>query len=222
MTLRPSTLVLGTLLLAGLAGSSFAQDSTTHDASHKLAAGKTGKTTDASFMRNAAADSLAEIAMGHIALDKSSSAQVKQLAQRIIDDHTKANDQLMSIAERKQVTLPTEPMPMQQKEADKLKAMSGTTFDQAYAREMVKDHRKAIKLFGMESQKATDPDVKQFATATLPVLKTHLQLAEQIDSRGGMRDNHGDSGRNSMNHADGTPVGNNDSMGAPASAGSTH
>jgi len=219
MTARCITLMLGTLLLAGLACTAFAQSSATHDSSDSMS--KTSS-NDSMFMRHAAADSLAEIEMGHIALDKSSDAQVKQLAQRIIDDHTKANDQLMTIAERKQVTLPTEPMPMARQEADKLKAMSGSSFDQAYARSMVKDHRKAIKMFGMESQNATDSDLKQFASTTLPVLKTHLQMAEQIAGHNGMHNSQGASDHNSMNHADGTPMDHNGSMGMPATASSAH
>ena len=216
MIVRRITLVLGTLLLAGLASSAFAHGS----AGHSDSMNKSGN-HDAMFMRHAAADSLAEIQMGRIALDKSSSAQVKQLAQRIIDDHTKANDQLMSIAERKQVTLPTEPMPMAKQEADNLKSMSGNAFDQAYARTMVKDHRKAIKMFGMESQNATDSDLKQYASTTLPVLKQHLQMAEQIAGNNSMRGNQGTSGGNSMNHADGTPMDGNGSMDMPASGSST-
>ena len=211
MTFRRTTLVLGAALLVGLSGSALAQSSTPPDASHSLAAGKSGNSTDAAFLRDAAADSLAEVQMGRIALDKSSSAQVKELAQRIIDDHTKANDQLMTIAQRKQVTLPTAPMPKQKAEADKLQAMSGSAFDKAYARMMVKDHRKAVKLFGMESQKASDPDIKQFASATLPVLKTHLQMAEAITGGSG----------HAMKHA-GMPMDHDGTMEMPASGSSTH
>lgn len=215
MTARRISLMLGTLLLAILAGTALAQSSTTQDSSHGTGKGSTGK--DAVFMRHAAADSLAEIQISRLALEKSSSAQVKELALRIVDDHTKANDQLMSIAERQQVTLPTEPMPMQKHEADKLKAMSGAAFDQAYAKAMVKDHRKAIKMFRMESRKAADADVKQFASATLPALKTHLQMAEQIAGNGSMR-----GSRHPMNHAPGTPMDSNGSMGMPPSGSSTH
>jgi putative membrane protein len=201
MTARRITSMLGVLLLVGTACSVHAQS---------------GTSQDAMFMRNAAADSLAEIQLGRIALDKSSSAQVKQLAQRIIDDHTKANDQLMAIAQRKQVSLPTEPMPMQKREADSLQAMSGAAFDQAYARTMVEDHRKAIKMFGMQSQNAADGDLRQFASTTLPVLKTHLQMAERLAGSGSMRE------RNSMDRAGGTPMDSNGSMGMPASGSSTH
>ena len=226
MTARHITLALGASLLLGMTCSAFAQSTASSSAgsssmshgsmSHSM--GKSGMSKDASFMRHAAADSLAEIDMGHIALDKSSSAQVKELAQRIIDDHTKANDQLMTIAQQKQVTLPTEPMPMAKQEAAHLKTLSGETFDKAYAHAMVKDHRKAIKLFGMESQNATDSDVKQFASTTLPVLKTHLQMAEQLKGSSSMRGNQGMGEHNSMNHADGTPM----NQGTPSSSSSTH
>lgn len=188
MTLRRTSLLLGALLLGGLAGTALAQSSTSasssqgtsHSTSHSMAKGN----HDTMFMRHAAAANLAEIQAGRIALDKASSAQVKQLAQRIIDDHTKANDQLTSIAQRKQVTLPSAPMPMQKQEADHLKTLSGASFDRAYAQAMVKDHRKAIKMFGMESQNGTDADLKQFASATLPALKEHMQMAEQIAGTG--------------------------------------
>ncbi|HEV2620812.1 MAG TPA: DUF4142 domain-containing protein [Frateuria sp.] len=213
MIIRRISMMLGTLLLAGLACVAFAQSSSSPGTMSKS---KSGTSKDAMFMRHAAADSLAEIQMGRIALDRSSSARVKELAQRIVDDHTKANDQLMSIAQRQQVTLPTEPTPAQKHEADKLKAMSGTAFDKAYARAMVKDHRKAIKMFGMESQKASDDDVKQFASTTLPVLKTHMEMAEKLAGSEGM---HG--GARSKSHT-GKPMDGNGSMSMPASGSTTH
>ncbi|MCX7513277.1 DUF4142 domain-containing protein [Frateuria sp. STR12] len=215
MTARRITLMLGTLLLAGLACTAFAQGNASPDRSDSMSRSMSGNGNhDAMFMRHAAADSIAEIRMGKIALDKSSSTQVKQLAQRIIADHTNANNQLMSIAARKQVTLPTEPMPMARQEADRLQALSGTAFDQAYADTMVKDHRKAIKMFGMQSQNASDSDLKQFASTTLPALKTHLQMAEQIAGNP-------DRGHDAMSHPDGTPMDNSGSMGMPASGSSS-
>src|SRR5690348_5074547 len=137
MTVRPISLVLGTVLLAGLSCSAFAQSSTGQDSSDAMTHSmQSDGSHDAMFTREAAAANMAEIQAGRIALDKSSNAQVKQLAQRIIDDHTKAGDQLMSIAQRKQVSLPTEPMPMQKQEADHLKSLSGSAFDKAYAQTM--------------------------------------------------------------------------------------
>lgn len=210
MTTRRTGLLLGTLLLAGITCAAVAQSRTGPGSSASVGEGMDhGDNRDAMFMRHAAAASLAEIQAGRIALDKSSSAQVKQLAQRIIDDHTKANEQLTSIAGRKQVTLPTEPMPMQKQEAARLQSLSGNSFDQAYARAMVQDHQKAIKMFGMESHSGMDSDLRQFASMTLPALKQHLQLAERI------------AGAGNGGNASGTPMDSNGSMGMPASGSST-
>jgi putative membrane protein len=197
-TRRRAILMSAPLWLMGAVGAVFAQNTAAPASNDSKTASR-----DTMFMRHAAADSLAEIAMARIALGKSSTTQVKQLAQRIIDDHTSANDRLMTLAERKQVTLPTEPMPMAKQEAARLDAMNGPAFDQAYARNMVKDHRKAIKMFGIESKEAGDSGLRQFASTTLPVLKTHLQMATQLA---------GDRGQG----------GGNPPMRTPVSSGSTH
>lgn len=216
MTVRRISLVLGTVLLAGLSCTALAQSSAAQDSSDRMAHSmQSDGSHDAMFMRKAAAANMAEIQAGRIALEKSGNAQVRQLAQRIIDDHTKAGDQLMSIAQRKQVSLPTEPMPMQKQEADHLRSLSGSAFDNAYAQAMVKDHRDAIKLFGMESANGSDPDLKQFASTTLPALKMHLQMAEQA---AGGRMHHNDA----MDHGTATPMDSNGSMDMPASGSSTH
>lgn len=186
MSPRRTTVALGIGLLASLAcGDAFAQAgaSTAGGRMAQPRMSMPGPEHDAMFMRHAAADGLAEVELGRIALERASSTQVRQLAQRIVDDHTKANQQLMEMARRKQVTLPTEPAPMHKREAERLRGLSGSAFDQAYAQAMVGDHRKAIRMFDVESRSATDSGLRQFAGTTLPVLKTHLQLAEQAAGR---------------------------------------
>lgn len=215
MTSRRISLVLGTALLAGASCGAFAQSSAAQSRDPMTQSMQSDGSHDAMFMREAAADGLAEVQLGRIALDKASSTQVKQLAQRIVDDHTQANQQLMGIAQRKNVTLPTEPMPMQKQEADHLQSLNGKDFDQAYAQAMVKDHRKAIKMFGMQSTNGSDPDLKQFASTTLPKLKMHLQMAEQAAGSGRMQRN------DSMDHTGATPTDGNGSMNMPASGSST-
>jgi putative membrane protein len=137
---------------------------------------------DSSFMKDAAADGMAEVRMGRMALDKSADAGVKALAQRIVDDHTRANDQLESLAARKQTSLPAAPTADAQREGQRLMAMKGSAFDRAWAKDMVSDHQKAVKLFTSASTTATDSEVKAFAGTTLPTLKTHLQMAEQLST----------------------------------------
>jgi putative membrane protein len=135
---------------------------------------------DNAFMQHAATDGMAEVLMGQTALNKSSDAQIKQLAQRIVDDHTKANEQLKALAQSKQVTLPTTSAADAQKENQELQMKNGSAFDQAWSKGMVKDHQKAVKMFTQESKQAKDPDVRQFAQTTLPTLSAHLQLAQKL------------------------------------------
>ncbi len=164
--------LLAAALLPMIASSAFAQAS---------AAASTPPTkADSSFMMHAAADGMAEVQMGQMALDKSTDADVKKLAQRIVDDHTKANQTLTTLAEGKHVTLPETPGADAKKQAASLKKLDGKKFDQSWAGTMMKDHKKAVVLFEGASRKASDSDVKSFATATLPTLKDHLTQATTL------------------------------------------
>lgn len=160
------------LLLLGASGSALAQSSP----NTKTAV----SSTDSTFMKHAAAGNMAEIDMGRMALNKSSDAQVKQLAQRIVDDHTAANAKLKTLAESKHVTLPAGPTPDARKAAASMRKMDGSAFDKAWSKHMVTDHQKAIKMFTKASSNSKDPDVRNFAQATLPVLKTHLEMAQKL------------------------------------------
>ncbi|HEY8683908.1 MAG TPA: DUF4142 domain-containing protein [Rhodanobacter sp.] len=188
------------MLLLSLTGTALAQ-------SGSGSAKNTTNATDSAFMRNAAAGGMAEVQMGQMALDKSSDAQVKQLAQRIVDDHTKANDQLKTLAESKHVSLPATAAAAAQKEGKSLMAMNGTAFDHAWSKAMVKDHQKAVKLFSQESKQAKDSDVRQFAQGTLPTLNTHLQMAQGLLAVPDARDKAMDQATKSM--ADKSMMGDN-------------
>lgn len=177
MSTRAILRAAAAVLLCGAAFAIWAQSSSSSGSMSGVSA------TDRTFMTNAAADGLAEVHMGQMALQKSSNAQVKKLAQRIVDDHTQANEKLRTLAQSKQVTLPTTPSQEEQQHAAKTEALSGTNFDQAWAKGMVRDHRKAVAMFNGEITKTKDPQVKQFAATTLPVLKTHLKLAQQLQSQ---------------------------------------
>lgn len=136
---------------------------------------------DSMFMTRAAADGIAEVEMGQLALDKSSDDQVKQLAKRIVDDHSKANEALRVLAQAKQVTLPSTPSTEAQKMADGMKKMEGTKFDQAWADAMVKGHQQAIALFTTESGKTQDAELRKLSSATLPTLKSHLNASRKLE-----------------------------------------
>jgi putative membrane protein len=107
---------------------------------------------------------------------------VKKFAERMVQDHGKANDQLKQLASSKGLNLPTDLDRSARREHDKLSKLSGADFDREYMKHMVSDHKKDVKEFSDEAKSGKDSDVKQFASSTLPTLQQHLQLAQQTDA----------------------------------------
>ncbi|MGN6641359.1 MAG: DUF4142 domain-containing protein [Mucilaginibacter sp.] len=136
---------------------------------------------DAKFAVEAANGGLAEVELGKLAQQKASDQQVKDFGSMMVSDHSKANDQMKTIAQNKGITLPTTLSNDEQKLKDELSAKSGKDFDKAYVQAMIKDHKEDIKSFKDASQSLKDPDLKSFATNTLPVLQKHLDAIEKID-----------------------------------------
>lgn len=144
--------------------------------------GLAGKTSDADFLQKASAGGLAEVELSKLALDKSKDPNVRQFAQKMVDDHGKANVELMGTATKKKDAVATE-MPKEAKKAyDDLKLLSGTSFDKKYVDVMVKDHKETISLFEKEAKDGKDSDYQSFAKDTLPTLKHHLDMIQVIDS----------------------------------------
>jgi putative membrane protein len=171
-----------TLAASAQTGTQSGQDP--QDPNHSMSNTKTsaaGTTmADDTFMKKAAAGGLAEVELGQLATQKASSDQVKQFGQRMVDDHSKTNDQLKQIAEQEHVKLPTQPSAKARAVKAQLEKLSGSEFDQAYMKDMVKDHRRDVAEFEKESKNANDPALKNFAEQTLPTLREHLNQAQQI------------------------------------------
>lgn len=135
---------------------------------------------DRTFVKHAMEGSLAEVQLGQLALQKSSNDQVKQFAQRMVDDHTKMNEEMKPVAQQLGVAVPTEPSKKDKATMAKLQGLSGSAFDQAYIRDMVKDHKTDLKEFQSEASSGSDPNVKNAATQGSQVISQHLQLAQQL------------------------------------------
>jgi putative membrane protein len=133
---------------------------------------------DQDFAQKAAAGGLAEVSLAQVAQQNAASPQVKQFAQRMIADHTQANQELQQLAQTQNMTLPREPDSKEQATQKRLSAMKGSAFDTAYARHEVEDHKQDIAEFQREAQSGQDPALKAFAQKTLPTLRQHLQMAE--------------------------------------------
>jgi putative membrane protein len=147
-------------------------------------AGTTLSETDQTFIKKAAEGGIAEVQLAQTAQQKTENDQVKQFAQRMIDDHTKNNQQLVEVATSLGVTPPTEPDAMQQKAAARLASLSGAKFDRAYVHNQIHDHEMMLKLLQNEASNGENPQLKSFADQTLPIIKEHLALAEQLRKAG--------------------------------------
>jgi putative membrane protein len=133
---------------------------------------------DAEFAVAAADGGMLEVQLGELAVSQASSATVKKFGQSMIDDHSKANEELKSLAAQKNITLPSTLSDKNQKRYDELAGKSGVEFDKAYAKFMVEDHKEDIDEFKKEADKGNDPDLKSWASGKVPVLEHHLSMAE--------------------------------------------
>jgi putative membrane protein len=135
------------------------------------------------FMKEAASGGLMEVELGKVAAEKGSHQRVKEFGKRMQADHSKANAQLKKIASSKGVELPTEPSGEHKSTMDKLTKLSGAEFDLEYMEAMVDDHKEDIEKFQTQADKGKDPEVKKFASESLPILKKHLELAQSTEKQ---------------------------------------
>lgn len=138
---------------------------------------------DQTFMNKAAQGGMAEVKLGSLAKDHAKSQSVKDFGQRMVDDHTKANEELKSLAAKKNVTLPTDVDAKDQAIYDRLAKLNGAAFDKAYMRDMVTDHRKDVSEFRHEAASGKDPDVKAWAGKTVTTLEDHLKAAQECEQK---------------------------------------
>jgi putative membrane protein len=135
------------------------------------------------FIESAYQDNLAEVELGKLASERGASDSVKKFGQRMVDDHGKANEELAKLAHDKGVSTPSGLDGRHQKLRDRLAKLSSSDFDRAYAGEMLKGHRKDVKEFQRAADRGKDPDVKTYASKTLPVLQEHLKQAEDMHAQ---------------------------------------
>jgi putative membrane protein len=134
---------------------------------------------DIEFVLDAAKGGMAEVELGKLAAEHAKNDEVKKFAQRMVDDHSKAGDELKSIAERKGIKLPQDIDAKDKALMNRLQKLNGAAFDRAYMQAMVGDHVKDVNEFKKEANSGRDPQVKSFASTTLPTLEEHLQHARQ-------------------------------------------
>jgi putative membrane protein len=176
-----ATAGLASAQTAGAAGQRPAKPSGAAN-TQKMAGGAVAA-ADRAFVMEAARGGMAEVELGKLAADKAASADVKQFGQRMVDDHSKANDELKAWASQKNVTLPADMDAKQKALHHRLSGLSGAAFDRAYMNDMVADHNHDVAAFTRESKMAKDADLKAWAGKTLPTLQEHQKMAKDIHAK---------------------------------------
>ena len=138
---------------------------------------------DRVFVKDALEGGMAELQLGQLALQKSNNADVKQFAQRMVDDHTKMGEQMKPIAQQIGVKIPDGPSKKDKQTIAKLQELNGDDFDKAYMKDMVKDHKSDLNDFKTEAATGSNPAVQNAANQGSLVIGEHLQMAEQINQK---------------------------------------
>lgn len=130
------------------------------------------------FIKEAIQGNLAEVKVGQLAQDKGASQGVKDFGAALVKDHGAANDNAAQAAQQMKVTPPGKPNMKQTQVYDKLAKLSGEKFDQQFIKAMVKDHKEDIAKYERESNESGP--AADYAKQTLPALKSHLKMAEDL------------------------------------------
>ena len=139
--------------------------------------------SDKGFVEKAARGGLAEVQLGQLAQQKATNPEVKAMAQHIVQGHQKANQELQQMAQAKGITIPTNLDRKHEKTHEKLSKLSGAEFDKEYVKAMVKDHKDDIEDFEKQAKRGEDPELKNWAAQTMPVLQEHLKMAQALEEQ---------------------------------------
>jgi putative membrane protein len=143
--------------------------------------GDVGQTMkDKMFLRKAAQGGMAEVKLGQLAAQKGSTDDVKAFGQKMVDDHTRLNNDMAPIADSMGVRLPTNLNKEDQAEYDKLNGLSGNDFDMEYLSFMVKDHHKDLHEFRQEAASTTDPTLQTAVNNATKVIHEHSMMVDKL------------------------------------------
>ncbi len=138
---------------------------------------------DMKFLRDVGKDNNFEIQASQLAAQKASNPEVKDFAQKLVNDHTQLSNDLSGLAQNKGVTLSSSLEKRDQKELNTLNKYSGKKFDREYMKQMVRDHKEDIKDFQKEAKTGKDSDLQNFASNHISALQGHLSMAQDLEKR---------------------------------------
>lgn len=159
--------------VAGTTGATGAQAMGTGGSGMGVTPGSALTVADQAFLAQAAYGGLAEVALGELAMERAASPEVRAFGQRMVEEHSRANAELVALAEAKGMTPPTAPDEGRQAVAAALASLEGAEFDRQYLQQQLAEHQLAVALYDAEASGGTDPDVRTFAARWTPALQDH-------------------------------------------------
>lgn len=144
-----------------------------------LPAAAKSQASDQQFLDKAYSINQGEIALGRLAEERGTSAQVRDFGKRLENDHQTALDQLRAVAEKERLTMPAKVEREELELYQELGKLSGLSFDQAFTRHMVSGHQHAIELFQEQASHGQNEALRAWAEKQLPVLKVHQDIAKR-------------------------------------------
>lgn len=135
---------------------------------------------DKAFVISAADGGMLEVKLGELALKNAVTVKGKEFAKMMIKDHSKVNQELKSLADKKRIVLPSKVSDVKQQLYDSLSRFEGEQFDMMYMNMMIASHEETIGLYQAESVQGTEPDLKKWADSKIPALKHHLEMAKKL------------------------------------------
>lgn len=134
------------------------------------------------FVMTAAADGALEVELGRLASQRAASDDVRRFGARMLEDHSKAGDELRQLAASKGLRVPGGLDQKQRAVVSRLASLSGAAFDREYVKLMLKEHKQAVSLFQKQAGQGRDAQVRAFASRMLPALQTHLSMIQDISN----------------------------------------
>lgn len=141
---------------------------------------------DRAFAMKAAIGAKHEVELGQLAATRASNSDVRAFANRMVQDHSRAGDELLQLNARLGVSSPAEEDSLFKQTFDRLSKLKGADFDKDYMNEMVEGHSKVADEFASYVGNGTNQDLKAWATKTLPTVREHLQMARDIANKIGV------------------------------------
>ena len=138
---------------------------------------------DKDFVEAAAQGGLLEVKLGELAQQRAQSEDVKKFGQRMVDDHSKLNDQLSQYASQHGIALPDKPDKKGQTEYDMLSKLSGAQFDKRYMALVETEHKSDIDAFQKQAKSAKDPQLAAIVSSAIPTLTEHYAMAKQVRAK---------------------------------------